>query len=94
MLLNRVIEVVQKTAHFFAEKMQKMEVKKTKKSHAHHEPDFKDWASFRFETSKLNCIILIFEIQIIQSWGSGKTSRRHRPRAYLRIQSHFRNFDR
>ena len=42
MLLNRVIEVVQKTAHFFAEKMQKMEVKKTKKSHAHYEPDFKE----------------------------------------------------
>ena len=73
--------------------MQKMEVQKTKKSHTKYDADFKDWASFRFETSKLNCIILIFEIQIIQGCGSGKTSRRHRPRAYLRIQSHFRNFD-
>ena len=71
-----------------------MEVKKIKKTHTHYEPDFKDWASFRFETSTLNGIILIFEIEIIQGCGSGKTSRPHRPRAYLRIQSHFRNFDR
>jgi transposase len=37
-----IIEVVQKNGTLFCIKMQKMEVKKTKKSHAHYEPDFKE----------------------------------------------------
>jgi transposase len=34
--------VVQKNGTLFCIKMQKMEVKKTKKTHAHYEPDFKE----------------------------------------------------
>lgn len=43
--VSRDIEVIQKNGTLFYIKMQKIEVKKTKKSRSHYEADFRDWAS-------------------------------------------------